>query len=276
MKIAMIQMMTPPDKETAMEIVSKACEKAAESGADLVTLPEMFCCPYDTASFPVYAEAEGGTLWSALSETARKNHVYLSAGTMPEKDDSGKIYNTAYVFDREGNRIARHRKAHLFDVEFKDGNSFRESDTLSAGNEVTVFETEFGKMGLCICYDTRFPEFTRLMALRGARLILAPAAFNMTTGPVHWELTYRAQAVFNQVFMIGTASARDLEASYHSWGHSIAVDPWGEILCQMDEKEGTSEVQIDFARVEEVRSQLPLTRHRRTDIYRLEERKKRS
>ena len=268
-KIAQLQLPVYADKAATYAHVSAACEKAAGMGADLIALPEMFCCPYEVQNFPRYAEKEGGPTWQFAADLARKHHLYLSAGSMPERDDEGRIYNTAYVFDRDGACIAKHRKMHLFDINVKGGQSFQESITLTPGNEVTTFDTEFGTFGLCICYDFRFPELARLMALKGALLLLVPAAFNMTTGPAHWELTFRSQALYNQVFAIGTAPARDLSASYHSWGHSIVTDPWGRVVSQMDETEGLQFTALDLALTSEVREQLPLLRHRREDVYTL-------
>lgn len=272
-KILQIQMKVPPRREDAVEQAELACGAAAQAGADILTLPEMFCCPYETMNFPLYAEAEGGFVWSRCARMAKEHRIYLSAGSMPELGEDGRIYNTAYVFDRGGQQIAKHRKMHLFDIDVKNGQTFRESDTLSPGNSVTVFETEFGMMGLCICYDFRFPELARLMALRGAKLVLVPAAFNLTTGPAHWEVMFRAQAIFNQFFAVGTAPAQDLSAQYHSWGHSIAVCPWGDVICQMDKREGCQLVELDLSEADRVQEQLPLLRHRRSDIYCLEERK---
>ena len=180
-----------------------------------------------------------------------------------------RIYNTAYVFDRQGRQIGKHRKAHLFDIDVKGGQYFKESDTLSPGDHIGCFDTEFGRIGLCICYDFRFPETARLMAQDGAKIILVPAAFNMTTGPAHWELMFRGRAVESQCYVIGTAPARDPHSSYISWGHSIVVDPWGTVLMQMDEKEGVRIVELDLGYVEEVRQELPLLKHRRTDLYEL-------
>ena len=267
MKVCQLQLPVYTDKMDNLRALEPWMERAAAAGADLVTLPEMFCCPYETPNFPRYAEPEGGEAWSACARLARQYGVYLSAGSMPELGDDGNVYNTAYVFDREGRQIACHRKMHLFDIAVDGGQYFKESDTLTAGKDVTVFETEFGKLGLCICYDIRFPELSRLMALEGAKAVLVPAAFNMTTGPAHWELTFRARALDNQVYFLGTAPARDLAASYHSWGHTIAVDPWGTVLMQMDEQPGMQTVELDLDRVDEVRRQLPLLAHRRTDIY---------
>jgi len=270
-KIAQCQLPVPADKDETLALVERTVREAVSRKADFVTLPEMFCCPYRTENFPLYAEEEGGRVWKACSGLARDYRVYLSAGSMPERDPSGRIYNTAYVFDRSGRQIARHRKMHLFDIDVKGGQRFRESETLYAGNSVTTFETEFGTFGLCVCYDFRFPELGRLMALRGAQVILVPAAFNMTTGPAHWETMFRSQALNNQVFAVGTAPAREEGAFYISWGHSIVTDPWGQVASQMDEKQGVSVTEMDLARIREVREQLPLLRHRRTDVYTLEE-----
>lgn len=150
---------------------------------------------------------------------------------MPEEDGE-KIYNTSFVFDRSGNQIVRHRKMHLFDIRVDGGQSFCESDTFSAGEDITVFDTEFGKMGLIICFDIRFPELTRLEAFKGAQAVFVPAAFNMTTGPAHWELSFRARALDNQVFMVGCAPARDENAFYVSYANSIVTGPWGDVLAR--------------------------------------------
>ncbi|MPM78168.1 Deaminated glutathione amidase [bioreactor metagenome] len=204
----------------------------------------------------------------AMSKSARENGIYVVAGTMPELVGD-KIYNTSYVFDRNGEKIAKHRKMHLFDIDIEGGQRFKESDTLSPGQEVTVFETEFCKIGLAVCYDIRFPELSRLMAMEGAEAIIIPGAFNMTTGPAHWELHFRARALDNQVYTIGVSPARDMEASYHSYGNSIAASPWGNVLCRMDEKEGYVIQEIDTDYVKKIRNELPLLKHRRADVYEL-------
>lgn len=270
-KVAMLQIKVHADKMKNIQQADALIGSLAQEQPDLITLPEMFCCPYQTFNFPVYAEPQGGEVWKACSELAKKYNVYLSAGSVPEVDEEGRIYNTAYVFDREGRQIARHRKAHLFDIDVKGGQCFKESDTLTPGEEVTVFDTEFGKMGLCICYDFRFPELARLMVAEGAKVILVPAAFNMTTGPAHWEILFRCRAMDNQAYVLGTAPARDPSSGYSSWGHTMAVSPWGDILGQLEEKEGILIRTLELGRVEEVRGQLPLLKHRRTDMYRLEE-----
>jgi omega-amidase len=164
----LIQMHVTADKDRNLRAAEDWIERCASQGALLVMLPEMFCCPYDSSAFPIYAEAEGGPTWQALSDAARRSKVYLVGGSMPESD-SGRIFNTCYIFDPGGQQIGKHRKMHLFDIDVSGGQRFRESDTLSPGSQVTVVETEFGRLGVAICYDLRFPELARLMALQGAK-----------------------------------------------------------------------------------------------------------
>jgi predicted amidohydrolase len=271
MKIGVIQLKVVKNKQENMERACNKIQELAQKGADMVVLPEMFNCPYDNSCFPEYAEPEGGVCFNRLSQCAKENSIYLVGGSMPEKDDLGRLYNTCYIFDPGGYKIGKHRKIHLFDIDVKGGQKFKESDTLTPGDKVTVFDTEFGKMGAEICYDYRFPELSRLMVDKGAKVIIVPAAFNMTTGPAHWELLFRQRAVDNQVFSIGTAPARDCEASYISYGNSIAVSPWGDVIGRLDEKESEMLIDLDLSMVDKVREQLPLLKHRRLDIYKLEE-----
>ena len=266
MKLALIQMPVVKDKEENLHTAREYLRQAAENGANLAILPEMFCCLYTNASFAQNAEPVGGTVWSAMSAAAKEFGLWLVAGSMPEQDGA-RIYNTSFVFDPQGNQIARHRKMHLFDIDVKGGQRFMESDTFTAGDEVTVFDTEFGKFGLCICFDMRFPELARVMTLSGAQAILTPAAFNMTTGPLHWELMFRQRAVDNQLFTVGVAPARDVNGPYVSYGNSMACSPWGTVLCRADAAPELLLVELDLAENEAVRAQLPLLSARRTDVY---------
>lgn len=267
LKIAQIQTIVSDNKENNLARLDTMLEQIKGEKPDLVTAGEMFTCPYEAANFPVYAEKQGGESWQRMKDLAKKYRIYLSAGSVAEADDKGCVYNTAYVFDRDGNQIAKHRKMHLFDINVEGGQSFKESDTLTAGNQCTVFDTEFGKMGICICFDCRFPELSRLMVLKGAKVILVPAAFNMTTGPAHWELMFRQRAVDNQCYMVGTSVARDTGAGYQAWGHSLLVSPWGNVIGEMDEKPGCMIHEVDLDYVEKVRRELPLLSARRTDVY---------
>lgn len=268
---ALIQMRVTADKDENLRSASSLIQSCANQGASLVMLPEMFCCPYDSKLFPWYAEAEGEKIWRALSEAASTAQAYLIGGSMPEIDGAGRIYNTAFVFDPQGRQIGKHRKMHLFDIDVSGGQRFRESDTLTPGNQITVVDTSFGKIGLGICYDIRFPELARLMALKGARILAYPGAFNMTTGPAHWEISFRTRALDNQVFALGCAPARDETASYISFGNSLVTSPWGKVIAQLGSEEGCLFSEIDLDDVERVRRELPLLQHRRTDLYNLSE-----
>lgn len=270
MRVAMIQMLVGEKEGENLEKARQMLQRAAAEGADLAVLPEMFCCPYQTDCFPRYAQPEGGAVHQFLAGMARELGIYLVGGSVPEKDGEGRVFNTAYAFDRAGRQVAKHRKMHLFDIAVEGGQHFRESDTLSSGDTVAVFETEFGAVGLEVCYDLRFPELARLLALRGARVLVVPAAFNMTTGPAHWELTFRARALDNQVFAVGVAPARDLTAGYISYANSIVTDPWGDVVARMGVEEGVQLAELDLSLVDRVRRQLPLLAQRRQDLYRLE------
>lgn len=267
MKIAQIQSHVYSEKMENLEQLEVRLRELVGHKPDLVMLGEMFCCPYETSLFPSYAEDEGGPVWSRMSSLAQEYGIYLAAGSVPERDEAGKVYNTAYVFDRDGRQIAKHRKVHMFDIQVEGGQHFRESETLTPGDACTVFDTEFGKIGLCICFDFRFPELARRMVLEGARLILVPAAFNMTTGPAHWELMFRSRAVDNQCFVAGTSCARDMQASYVAWGHTLLVSPWGDVIEEMGEEEGVIVNTIDLSYADKVRRELPLLSARREEVY---------
>ena len=269
-KIVAIQMSTVADKMENVRTVKTYLEKIKDENPDFVILPEMFCCPYQTENFPIYAEKEGGPVWQQLSGYAKQYGIYLIGGSMPEKDAEGNVYNTSYIFDREGKQIGKHRKVHLFDIDVKGGQTFKESDTLTAGDSDTVFDTEFGKIGVMLCFDIRFPELSRMMVNDGAKVIFVPAAFNMTTGPAHWELSFRTRALDNQIYMVGCAPARDVSAGYISWGHSIVTDPWGRVTGMLDENEGILLAELDMDYEEQVREELPLLKSRRKDMYKLE------
>ena len=267
MIVAQCQTLVSADLEQNLAGARTCLNEAAESHADVVMFGEMFTCPYETGNFPRYAEEEGGRTWKALSLMAKEAGVYLIAGSVPERDPAGRVYNTAYVFDRSGLQIAKHRKVHLFDIDIKSGQKFKESDTLTPGDSYTVFDTEFGRAGLAICFDLRFPELFRMMALAGAECVFVPAAFNDTTGPLHWELLFRARAVDSQCFLFGTSDARDGNAAYRAYGHSIAVDPWGKVLGMLDEKPGILVTGVETKKIREAREQIPVLSARRTDLY---------
>lgn len=268
-QVMAVQMETVADKMENIRTAERMIGESREESLDFVVLPEMFNCPYVVTNFPLYAEPEGGPCWQELSRIAREQQVYLIAGSIPEQGEDGAVYNTSFVFDRSGNQIARHRKMHLFEVHIEGKQSFREADTLTGGDAYTVFDTEFGPMGVAICFDLRFPELFRLMGSQGAKAIFVPAAFNMTTGPAHWELTFRARAMDHQVYFVGCAPSRETKGSYVSWGHSIITNPWGAVQQQLEEGTGVLKGELDLDFEQGVRNQLPILKTRRTDLYKV-------
>lgn len=262
MKIGLVQLLVTDDKEKNLKKAEDYVRQAKEMGADMVVLPEIFNCPYDNAYFRDFAEEKFGETWQRLSRMASDNHVYLVGGSIPVLN-CGKLYNTGYVFNRDGEEIHEHSKVHLFDVNIEGGVRFMESDTFSPGTSFGVFDTEFGKIGMGICFDIRFSEEWQKMESMGAIMCVVPAAFNMTTGPAHWELTFRARALDNEMFMVGVGPARNMEMSYHAYGHSIITSPWGEVVMQLGFDEEVKVVEVDLSQVERIRQQLPIVNKKR-------------
>lgn len=266
-KLALCQMNVIDDKKSNIEKASSMIADGIDNNADFIILPEMFNCPYSNDKFIEYAEEEKDSYTlNKISKLAEANNVYILAGSIPEREDD-KIFNTSYLFDKKGQIIAKHRKMHLFDIDVKDKITFKESDVLTAGDEFTIADTEFGKIGIGICYDVRFVELARIMVENGAMILFYPGAFNMTTGPAHWELLFRARALDNQVFCVGVAPALNTDASYHSYGHSIVTNPWGEVISQADENENLIICEIDLSEIKKIREEIPLLKNKRNDLY---------
>jgi omega-amidase len=265
-KLAIIQIRTETDKAKTMDKAEHMIAEAALNGAQVIVLPEMWNCPYSKKYFHTFADNEKGESVEAMARWASENGIILVGGSVPEKCGD-RLYNTCYVFDESGNQIARHRKIHLFDVDIKGGVRFKESNSFAPGEDITVFDTRYGKMGVEICFDIRFPELSRAMAKRGAEIILCPAQFNMTTGPRHWELSVRARAMDNEVFFVGASAARYEGFDYECWGHSTVADPFGMVMATCDEKEQILYCDINLNEVDSVRQQLPTFLHLREDVY---------
>lgn len=268
-KVAVCQLNVGEDKQANIVKARTMIRRAAEQGAQLVVLPEMFNCPYRAEAFPGYAETyPGGDTFNMLSSAAGEEGVYLVGGSVPEREGD-LVYNASYIFGPDGSLLGRHRKIHLFDVDLPGGIRVKESSTLGAGKTITVAPTPFGPLGVAICYDVRFPELIRLMALQGAKIVVIPAAFNMTTGPAHWDLVFRTRAVDNQLFVVAASPARDVSAGYVAYGHSMVVDPWGGVIARAGDGEEVLTAALDFPTLDRIRNELPLLAHRRTDLYEL-------
>ncbi|KAF7513841.1 hypothetical protein GJ744_006455 [Endocarpon pusillum] len=277
LKLALVQLAAGADKAANLSQVRSKVLEAAKAGAKLIVLPECFNSPYGCQYFPKYAETilptpppkDQAPSWHTLSSVAMEAKAYLIGGSIPEfVPDTKKYYNTSLVFSPAGNLIAAHRKTHLFDIDIPGKIKFKESDVLSPGNKVTIFDMpEYGQIGLAICYDVRFPEVATIAARKGAFLLVYPGAFNTTTGPMHWSLQGRARAMDNQVYVALCSPARDMDASYHAWGHTMLVSPNAEVIAEADEKEAIIYGELEGAKIEETRKGIPLNTQRRFDVY---------
>ncbi|XP_019415643.1 PREDICTED: omega-amidase, chloroplastic [Lupinus angustifolius] len=272
-KIGLCQLSVTPDKDRNIAHARNAIQEAAAKGAKLVLLPEIWNSPYSNDSFPIYAEdidagGDASPSTAMLSQLSHNLKITIVGGSIPERSE-GRLYNTCCVFGTDGKLKAKHRKIHLFDIDIPGKITFIESKTLSAGETPTIVDTEVGRIGIGICYDIRFPELAMIYAARGAHLLCYPGAFNMTTGPLHWELLQRARATDNQLYVATCSPARDTGSGYVAWGHSTLVGPFGEILATTEHEEAIIVAEIDYSILEQRRTNLPVTKQRRGDLYQL-------
>ena len=268
MKIAALQMVSTPDVARNLDTAARLVRQAAEAGATLVSLPEYFCLMgHRDADKLALAEAPGdrteGTVQGFLSATAARHGVWLVGGTLPVKTTGhGRVLNRCVVYAPDGSEAGHYDKIHLF--AFDNGReSYDEGRTLQAGSGPVAVEADGLRVGLSICYDLRFPELYRALMVPPCDLLCVPSAFTYTTGRDHWELLLRARAVENQCYVLAAAQGGTHENGRRTWGHSMVVDPWGEVLAVCEEGEGMALAQIDTGRITQVRAQLPALAHRR-------------
>lgn len=264
--VGLVQMAVAPDLEACLGTAREGIEAAVEAGADLVVLPEMFACPYDLDHFGPRAEPLHGSTCRFLSATASRLGVHLVGGSFPERLGEA-VHNTATVWSPSGELLAVHRKVHLFDVDIPGGISFRESERLAAGDRIEAVTIDLARIGLGVCYDLRFPEQFRRLALAGAELIVLPGAFNTTTGPAHWRPLLRARAIENTCWVAACSPVPHQEGDYPAWGHSMVVDPFGEVLAEAGRDEAVITARLEAARLTEVRRALPVLEQRRPEVY---------
>ncbi|CAK9436842.1 uncharacterized protein LODBEIA_P13640 [Lodderomyces beijingensis] len=276
LKVALIQLKAGSDKKANLakvtQFINDAVSKATGARVDLVMLPECFNSPYAVDEFRNYAEQiPSGETTALLSSLAKKHGIFIVGGSIPELGAEDKIYNTSLAFNAEGEIIAKHRKAHLFDIDIKGGITFQESVTLTGGDKATVFKLgEYGNVGLGICYDIRFPELASIAsrAPNNAFAMFYPGAFNTTTGPLHWHLLARARAVDNELFTVLCSPARDVEGGgYQAYGHSLVVDPMGHVIAEAGEGEEILYAELDRDLLPKAREGIPVHYQRRFDIY---------
>ncbi|RAO68959.1 uncharacterized protein BHQ10_004971 [Talaromyces amestolkiae] len=277
LKLALIQLASGADKSVNLSHARVKVLEAAKAGAKLIVLPECFNSPYGTQYFPKYAETllpsppteDQSPSYHALSKLAAEAKSYLVGGSIPELEpETKKYYNTSLVFSPTGALIGTHRKTHLFDIDIPGKITFKESEVLSPGNKVTILDLpEYGKIGLAICYDVRFPELAMVAARKGAFILVYPGAFNTTTGPMHWSLLGRARAIDNQVYVAMCSPARDINASYHAYGHTFIASPNAEVLGELDEKEDIVYADLTGEAIDSARKGIPVYTQRRFDVY---------
>ncbi|MDX8400629.1 MAG: carbon-nitrogen hydrolase family protein [Gallionellaceae bacterium] len=261
-KVAAVQMASGPNVAANLEEAGRLIEKAAQQGAKLIVLPEFFAIMgmKEGDKVAVREQQGSGQIQSFLSEAARKNKIWLVGGSIPMLADSPhKVRNTCLVYNEQGEQVARYDKIHLFNLEL--GNeTYQEADTIEAGNSVVVVDTPFGRIGLAICYDLRFPELFR--AMENVDIIVLPAAFTATTGKVHWAALVRARAIENLSYVIAAAQGGYHVNGRETHGHSMIVDPWGRVLDELSRGSDVVLAEVNPSYQASLRSSLPALTHR--------------
>ena len=265
---AAIQLDSTADKEENVRNVLGLIAEAAARGAKLVAMPEHMSY-VGSESRANAEEIPGGRTFQVMAEQAARHGVWLHCGSVYESSGDGRPYNTCMVISPAGELAAKYRKIHMFDVCLKDGPTVKESDRAAPGDEIVTVDTgEVGVLGLSICYDIRFCELYRLMALRGAQILLAPADFVLNTGKDHWEPILRARAIENGCYVIAPAQC-GVKSRFQAYGKSLIVDPWGNVIAKASDKPCVITAEIDLDYLEAVRSQVFTLQNRRTDVYKL-------
>jgi deaminated glutathione amidase len=268
-RIACVQMTSRADKAANLETAERLVAQAAATGADVVVLPEKWNAIGDAALYHATAEPlEGGESVGAMADWSRGHGITLVGGSIAERREGReKLSNTSVVFDPEGRIVALYRKIHLFDVEV-GGVVYRESEAEEPGDEPVVCEAEDWKLGLSVCYDVRFPELYRILALEGAELVTVPAHFTTPTGKDHWHVLLRARAIENQLYVAAAAQIGETLPGKPAYGRSLIVDPWGLVVAQAADEETVISAELDRAHLQGIRAKLPSLANRQANAYR--------
>jgi predicted amidohydrolase len=268
MRAAAVQLNSQDDKDRNLEVAERLVRDAAADGADLVALPEKWNVLGEPEVLIGGAEPLEGPTITAARSWASELGINLVAGSVVERvEGQEKLSNTSVLIGPDGEIEATYRKIHMFDVDV-GGVEYRESDTEEPGNEIVVADAGGVPVGMTVCYDVRFPELYRILAVRGARVITVPAAFTLHTGKDHWELLMRARAVENQVFVVAPGQFGQAPPKYHSYGRSMIVDPWGVVLATAPDEECFVAADLDFELQDQVRAKLPSLANRVPGAYR--------
>ena len=267
LRVAAIQMSSTPDKEGNKETAEALIREAVSAGADLVALPELWSCHGFDEAYRENAEPVPGPTTDFLGELARELGVYVLGGSILEGDPGAqRLSNTSTFFDPSGEMTAVYRKIHLFDVKVSD-REYLESANIAPGSEIVTAKAGAATLGLSVCYDVRFPELYRLLALRGAEILAVPAAFTLQTGKDHWELLLRARAVENQAFVVAPAQWGQKADGRWTYGRSMIVDPWGTVLATCPDRDGHALATMDLDYLDRFRAEFPAFTNRRPETY---------
>lgn len=268
-RVAAVQMNAGADKLENIDTAISLIDRAADMDASIISLPETWTYMGDSAGTRAAGESIPGLTTERLAEVARRRRVWLHGGSVLEiADREPRVFNTTVVFDPDGNLIAKYRKIHLFDVTIGSDVLSQESATVAPGDDLVVVDVDGVKLGLTICYDLRFPELYRLLALKGAEVIAVPAAFHSHTGKDHWEVLLRARAIENQVYILAANACGNHPNGWKSHGRSMIVDPWGIVLSTAGDGPGVCVADCDLDALARIRRELPSLANRRPDVYR--------
>ncbi|MEW6056834.1 MAG: carbon-nitrogen hydrolase family protein [Bdellovibrionota bacterium] len=271
MLVAAVQLTSTSNKKKNLSVATSLMQRAARQGAKLIALPECFSFMGSRAEILREAERpEDGLAYRAMRNFAKKNEVYVLAGSIATRSEkkSKRVWNRSVLFGPTGDDLATYDKIHLFDAHLTQTHSYRESALFERGSTPTVVDTPFGKLGLTICYDLRFPELFRNLALRGAKLIFVPAAFTLYTGKDHWLTLLKARAIENQVYIVAPGQIGKHPEGNVSFGKTCVIDPWGNIVALASDCETAIMADIDFKFLSKVRKELPALKHLRKDLFR--------
>lgn len=269
--VAVVQLNTNNDKAGNLEQIARYIDEAAEKGARLISLPEVmnFIGEPGEGAEP---ESIPGPTTELLMEKARRHGVHIHSGSFAEiNPEGGRYFNTSVMIDARGTIVARYRKIHTFDVTLPDGTVCDESARVHPGDAIVTVETELGRLGFTICYDIRFPELFRLLALEGAQILFTPANFTLPTGKDHWEPILRTRAIENGCYVVAAAQI-GRKPRFVAYGGSMVIDPWGTVTARARETPGVTLAEIDLDFQEAIRAQIPSLKNRRPDVYELRKR----